>query len=307
MDNLKKIGSFINSFMAQAADYGFFYALRHSYNVKLSPGYQRIMEKEAPSWLAGKVWRTTGGLSVHMLLCSRDLTMGMCAMGSLLEVYGQNISVNFHDDGSLTAAHAQRLKKCFPDAKIHMRREVDGLINKRLSGAPLSIELRRQCVMLVKFFDPLILGSGERRLLIDSDVIFFRRPDQIIDIVNSGVRCNYFNRDLVSSYCIDSCEASRLLGRPLVDCLNAGLALIHFDSIDLSKCDQYLSKCNFIERPWVLEQTLQAMFSSVFGVDYLSDKYELTASRFASADAVTKHYVGRMTEMFFLDGFRRMK
>lgn len=140
------------------------------------------------------------------------------------------------------------------------------------------------------------------RLLLDSDVMFFKSPVLLREIVAKGAHCNWFNRDISSSYCLQERQAVQLIGRPLIERLNAGLALIHRESVLLEKCDSYLAACDFVSRPWLIEQTLHAMFSTAFGASHLPQEYELTLERRAKSSSISKHYVGRMTEMFYLDG-----
>ncbi len=301
------IPQIVKSVLWQMSKHGVAYTLRQNYQKRVSPRYRRLTRKEAPQWLAAQKFPTTGGLSVHMLICASDLVMGLCAAASFVIHYGRDIDLFFHDDGSLGPDHAARIRAVFPNARVILRPEADSVVNQALSACPVSRSLRRQCFMLVKFFDPLFFGKGSWRLLLDSDVMFFRPPEKIREIYTHGQPCNWFNRDIGPDfYCINPKRAEAVLGRPMVDRLNAGLGLVHLDSINLAKCDEYLLACNFVGNSWNIEQTLHAMFSTVFGVQHLPPEYELTTDRKASEGAVSKHYIGRMTEMFFLDGYRRL-
>ena len=66
------------------------------------------------------------------------------------------------------------------------------------------LKVRRECVLMRKIIDPALIEPDLRWLVFDSDVLFFRRPDELISAGNS-VRplehCIYL-RDFVSVYSI---------------------------------------------------------------------------------------------------------
>ena len=87
------------------------------------------------------------------------------------------------------------------------------------------LKVRRECVLMRKIIDPALIEPDLRWLVFDSDVLFFRRPDELISAGNS-VRplehCIYL-RDFVSVYSIAPAIVRQAFGRPASS--NAVIAL----------------------------------------------------------------------------------
>jgi hypothetical protein len=151
--------------------------------------------------------------------------------------------------------------------------------------------------------------NGDRFILLDSDVLFFRYPREIMDWLASDAEECWFNEDIEESALISADSAWADLGVPLWPRVNSGLGLLAKAALDLEFCDRALGQTSILQgHIWRVEQTLFALCASRHGKGGLLPKpYEVTLARDASSDVVARHYVGAVRDRFYAEGLRRLR
>jgi hypothetical protein len=134
-------------------------------------------------------------VEIHTLLTSRDVSMYLWAIRSLLYYSEIKCPVVVHDDGKLTAEDYATLQESLPGIKIISRQEADPLIELKLKEFPKCLEYRQQNILTLKMFDFNLLSKAKKILSFDSDILFFRQPAEIIQNINSCSSEIIYNRE----------------------------------------------------------------------------------------------------------------
>lgn len=243
--------------------------------------------------------------TVHMMLCKRDLEMAVCSALAFNEVMEDTLRFHFHDDGSLDVKDAEFVEKHLPGTKVILRKEADVRAEKELKAYPKILEYRKNQIMALKIIDVKLWGEGDKFCYVDSDVLFFHKPDFFIKALNNKNPKNYFNKDIQSAYMQTPEEIESFLGfKPHEKC-NAGLWVMHRMDIDLDKINTWLNHPNFEKSlfGYTLDQTFISMLAtdSKHGVDHLPKGYDVNFYKKAE-ESVCKHYVGAIRHGYELEG-----
>ena len=245
--------------------------------------------------------------SVHMLVCRRDVTMAICTAKVANLAFERALPWVFHDDGSLTNEEEHAFQTNLPGCKVVRRQEADRVAREQLVEYPEILKYRAHQVMALKLVDVKLWRRGERLAYVDSDILFFRRPDFIFDALENGLDKNYFNKDIADAFVRPADEIGLEVGVRPLDSLNAGLWVLHADAIDLDTIEGWLKHPAFSKHlyDYTLDQTFISMLanSSRNGVDYLPPTYDVAFRKDVTA-AVNKHYVGAIRHNYELEGLR---
>jgi len=244
---------------------------------------------------------------VHLLTGRDDWLLSAWMLASWFHATGRNWTVVIHDDGTLPSEAAPLFLRLFPDARLIGRGEADRLASDFLSPFPACAAYRRSHPLGLKIFDvPHQAGAG-RYLLLDSDLLFFLPPVEILSWVDGTGDLCLFNRDIADGTLITA-EQSGILGISLIGSINSGLCLIAENTIDYSLCERALLETPILQgHIWRVEQTLYALCASRRGAAFLPPSYEVSLGRNAAPDAVARHYVGAVRQRFYGEGLARVK
>lgn len=233
-------------------------------------------------------------VSLHMVLSQRMLHMGMLALRSLEFHSGRLWAPIIHEDGSLTDADIAELKRQFPDARVIRRPEANAELDKVLADLPACREYRQKHNWFLKNFDTWHYAPHDRYIVIDSDIVFFRRPEQLLRWVDEGDDSLWLMEDTNEKYCMPREEIEALMGLSLWHKVNSGLDLMPKKAFDLALAEKFLSLCGPKSRHFqFLEQTYFAVAGSVWGRGgTLPREYEISWGNFRRRDGICRHYVG---------------
>jgi hypothetical protein len=134
---------------------------------------------------------------IHALVCHRDVNMMLTSAKSLLR-YGPGLAVVLHDDGSLSADDVTALREHLPGSRIIGRHEADAAMSRVLG--PEVAARRAQHFFLLKLLDVNHYARGSRVVLLDSDILFLREPEEVVAWLNDNGAPPFYNRDICPSY-----------------------------------------------------------------------------------------------------------
>lgn len=122
--------------------------------------------------------------SIHTIVPHRYLNAYLLAIKSFLRFYS-DIAVYVHDDGSLTPKDIAIIEKHIDQVVILRRNESDAYFDEKINDDFLA-KVRKSYTSYLKLFDPVFRSNSERIILLDTDTLFIKRPDLIIDWAKNG-------------------------------------------------------------------------------------------------------------------------
>jgi len=154
-----------------------------------------------------------------------------------------------------------RLAACFPQARFHSRAEMAEQHQRALPPArfpSLDAVRRLPYLNLLKFTSVHAGGSGWH-LVLDSDMLFFRRPDILLDWMKAPDQPICLT-DVASSYGYPTAAMAELAGAPIPEKINVGLLGLDSGRIDWDRVESWTRE--LLARhgmSYFLEQALVAM------------------------------------------------
>jgi lipopolysaccharide biosynthesis glycosyltransferase len=246
-------------------------------------------------------------LKVWLLTGNRDMFMSLWALKSLILNSNRKWDVWIADDGTINDQTRGLLEAHLIGAHVMKSEAMDHVAMARLQDFPLCSRLRREFVFARKLFDPFFHLTADRYLVLDSDILFFSNPNEIVAaLLASGPQPNWFCRQAGSLSTFTEEEGRRLIGCAVMEDCNAGLVIANRESIILELIEKALAETQILTR-WrhVLEQSLYAMLSTRYGFQFLPPTYQVhMGSVMPSHEAVCTHYVVTARDQFYSEGIR---
>ena len=215
-----------------------------------------------------------------------------------------------YDDGSLTAEWQAPLLRLFPAARFVSREETVARLDQHLPTEKFPV-LRERWLNypnIRKLTDPHVGRTGWK-LVLDSDLLFFHRPDFVLDWLAMPDR-PVQAVDCATSYGYSRPLMDRLAGAGVADLVNVGLTGLDGSAIDWERLEHWTRELQSRERTsYYLEQALIAMMVAGRGcaiapaADYLT-RPELPEAR--DCRVVMHHYVDHSKRWYFQHNWRHV-
>jgi len=257
------------------------------------------------SWRNPFASREPGKVPVHFLTGRDQYKMCIWSIASFVKATQRNWSFHIHDDGTLRGGEEAPLRAMGLSARLHYRKRANDTVDKALVSYPLCSEHRRRLPVAIKLYDFVLLTPGARYIMIDTDVLFFDAPTEILRWVDSGSESFFFNEDVIEANLVSQDAALNLFGISLWPRVNVGLCCIPRAAMSLTDSEGFLRKSGMLTMPdiWTIEQTLYALHASKFNAGGLLPRgYELSISGARRPDGVCRHYVGAVRDRFYTEG-----
>lgn len=246
---------------------------------------------------------------LHLLTGRRFWFQTAFCLWSFAHASGRPIHPVLIDDGTLQAPFTGHLLRLFPHARIRSAAEIEQLLDTLLPPSRFpSLRARRSGFPLLrKLLDPHA-GQNGWRLQIDSDLLFFRRPDTLLnwhDAPAAPLRAE----DLTNAYGYPLELLASLAGRPVPERVNTGLLGLRSEDIDWERMEFWCR--TLLERggpQYYQEQALAALLLA--GQDCVvpdPDAYVLLPRppEARLCQAVMHHYVAESKRWYFQSNWRR--
>ena len=270
----------------------------HDYRTK-----PRIAEWAWPFWK-----ETPQTVPVHVLTGEKDWQLCCWMLASWFHFTEATWRIFIHDDGTLPEPARAIFRKLFSNIRIIPRDEADSRMDKVLAPYPFCHDYRNKHPLAVKIFDFATYTDAERFIALDSDVLFFNYPREIMEWVGSSTQECWFNEDVEEGSLITPDNARSDLGVKLWRKVNSGLGLIAKSAIDLEFCERALGETSILKgHIWRVEQTLFALCASRGRGGLLPPTYEVSLGKQAAANVVARHYVGAVRDRFYGEGLKRLR
>lgn len=222
-----------------------------AYRLRLLTKHYTRAVKSTPAYPTGE---DLPDFEVHSLLGTKHLGMCLWAIKSFLHSTGRQFKIVLHDDGSLTPLDLAVIEQHLPGAVVFQRRVADQLIAPiiapysnieayRFGRFGRTREGLRRSLFSLKLFDFNLLTNAKKILVLDTDVLFFQRPDELLDWIDgkSDSQCLYCYEDY-SPIFRGPGNVSRFERKSSPRCyFNSGLIAFDKSVLNLRTVDAWLS------------------------------------------------------------------
>ena len=237
-----------------------------------------------------------GTLEVHMLLNHARAWEGMWSVYSFLYFSAQPAAVIIHDDGTLTPRDCAEWQRVFPGVQIIARAESDARVNEYFRAQNLTRceTMRTRLAYALKLFDPCLYGEQESFVILDSDVLFYAPPREMM-LSETNRAENLYSVDNGYRYALPPEVLDRALGQPCIERFNPGMMRVRRDTLSFAQVEEDLQLRDFwmtSHTPQLFaELTLWAMALTRAGAHPLPPAYAICP--YAGAPGVVAgHYCG---------------
>lgn len=253
-------------------------------------------------------------IEIHMLCGKRDLDMGIWASWSLFRFLEGKGQLFIHSDGSLCEADLELWREKIAGLSLIGRRQSKEAVAELLSSrAPILYEWAQNNLPGIQLIDTHLFGEEEVFLILDSDVLCFKKPQVLLDRLQDSTPPFAWCRDLCDAYSCSSDLINEVTGVRVPPRVNHGVFVnprLGFEDfmwlerkLEMIKSDGRIDLNHF----WS-SQTYVALIAGMKGNSCaLPDEYSVRSRRGCKAD-VLRHYVGvpRIRYRYFKEGLPRI-
>jgi len=250
--------------------------------------------------------------SLHVLTCRRDLLKTLWSIKTFHYYSGLEFDLFIHSDGSLKKRDNNVLSKHFKNCRIIDRKEADSDLDEFLKDYRYCSKYRKTAGFYcsLKLFDSLYYSSADNILYLDSDLLFFKRPAELISCIDRGT--SFFNSDMKDEYSYDPEMLNKLFNLKIPDRFNAGLICFNRNDYleNLGFMESYFQKIDGLPPPDIInrhEQTLHALLAAKLNSTRLGPEYQ-PSGREVTDETVSCHFFsGYRPDDFYRVGLKLLK
>ncbi len=248
-------------------------------------------------------------LRLHYLTGKRYVPLTTIALLSAQQVMGRPIEPWLFDDGSLDADDTAAFRRFFPNAHLVLQGEINANLDRELPADrfPFLRRIRLGYIHLRKLTDIQTCGAAWR-LVLDSDVFFFHRPAQLLEVIGRPAWAHM--QDCMPAYGAPVETLSALAGAEVHPRANVGICHVDGATIDwefVEHCARVLLHQHGFS--YYLEQALMAILMARAGAIALDDGDYLvypTAAQARAARHAAVHYVDKSYLTMMRYGWRQV-
>jgi len=244
-------------------------------------------------------------LSLHILTCHRDTAMTIVAVASYLRVAKVIGQIYFHNDGTLSKSDLALLKKFFPTALVvntaDFIRDYGPAVCRHATIC--DFRTRYDNFSFKKIVDPYFVSDKRFRLILDSDILWFKHPAEIEANILSDSPQSLMQNNGLPIYATFA-DGSRTTEQQAM--MNAGIIFYDRRNFDLKRLEEFLQKLD-------LNHPRNLHFADQAGHAYcLNHLTALPAEKYVIKDRVSdrvvaKHYTGPRRVLFYIEGLEILK
>ncbi|NJM44755.1 MAG: glycosyl transferase [Alkalinema sp. RU_4_3] len=227
---------------------------------------------------------------------------------SLITRSGTYIRPVIYDDGSLTQADTAAIRRIFPDAEIIAAAVTEATLDQYLPiGQFPTLRSRRLEYFNLRKLTDIHVNSQGWKLVLDSDMLFFRQPEFLLNWLASPQQSCYMV-DVETAYGYSAQLMQRLAGVSIPDKINVGICGLQSESIDWDELEYWCKTMIELEGThYYQEQAIAAMLMArqpsaiAPAQDYILMPSQSEAQ---TPQAVMHHYVADSKPWYFRYGWQ---
>jgi len=243
----------------------------------------------------------TENFSIHVLTGKRDIVILAWALASLYDTMDKMGQVYIHSDGSLTSKHQKNILKIFPHIQIVLPEQLEG----KFEEFPTIKKIRESMegfFLIRKLVDPMIISETDVRFITDSDVLFFKKPAEVIEAIkdSGNISLAMQMRTECPVFFKDGSVLDSNLGK-----VNTGIVIYHKKNISLNDIEEYVKSLNLTDarNSHFIEQAGYAY--CLKNLQVLSvETYKIKGK--VDDKTIVRHYTSPRRHMMYLEGIKRL-
>lgn len=247
---------------------------------------------------------------VYFLTGKKFWPLTAFCMYSLSKQSGNKLRSIFIDDGSLDDVLIQTMRLQFPGCIIKTSAQIEADIKTYLpvSKYPV-INKKRAIYPHIKKLTDVHAGSKGWKLVLDSDMLFFKYPAKMLKWLESPEQ-PFFLYDPIYSYHYSLKLMEQFAGNTIIPNLNVGAIGLKSESIDWDKLETWIAQLEEKEGTnYLLEQALSAML--VAGDEpIIADKKDYIVmperNEVEHPSATLHHYVAGSKEWYYKKAWQQV-
>ena len=249
-------------------------------------------------------------VSLHLMTGRQFWYQSAFCLHSFARSAQRTVRAVLYDDGSLDPELTDRLAGLGPGVRIIKSEELRARLDQYLPAERFpAIRERWLHYPNIRKLTDVHLGAAGWKLVLDSDLLFFRTPEFLLDWLSAPAKPLHAV-DCSESYGYSRALMERLAGAPIPALVNVGLCGLRSDEIDWDELEAWCTGLIRNERTnYYLEQALVAMIAARRGpcaVAPASDYMTMPGiSEVLAPRAVMHHYVASSKRWYFRYGWRR--
>ena len=245
---------------------------------------------------------------MHTMCHESDWLLVVWMLKSLARVVGELPPLVIHLQRLPRPSALVALRHHFPDARLVFPEESVPMVSGYLAAHRFTRcqdWLWREPI-LNKLITLQIVATSTNIIWVDSDVLFFKRPEEFLRITNQPLDRIYFQEDCTVSFTLTPEQALEHLGISITKRINAGLLIRSRESIRLEKVEELLASPLVGVCSGLIDQTLQALCASALGIaDNLPKSYVVRLEEEIDfSTTVCRHYAGPTRAWITTQGMR---
>ncbi|HUK88732.1 MAG TPA: hypothetical protein VLT85_13785 [Terriglobales bacterium] len=180
---------------------------------------------------------------------------------SLSRCAGRPLRAAFYDDGTIDDSLHAECDRLFPGSRIHGALEIAANLERHLPADRFpTLRARRLEYPNLRKLTDVHAGARGWRLVLDSDMLFFRRPDLLLAWLDAPDRPVHMT-DVHDAYGYPLPLLESLAGRPIPHRVNVGICGLRSEELDWERLESWCRRLH--ERAgtsYFQEQALTAMW-----------------------------------------------
>jgi hypothetical protein len=242
-------------------------------------------------------------LSIHILTCHKDVIMTLWSLSSFYEKSELSGELYLHDDGSLNEKDKNIFKRFFPNAKILGIDEIKK--GNYLQNYTIMKKFRlesKKYFLLKKIIDTYFLSDKNIHLIIDSDLIWFEKSQELIQEIEKGCENSLMMSN--NNFSFVHFKNTEKLNEEKAS-YNSGIVLYKKENFDLAKLEEYLEKIDE-ENKESVHFIEQAGFAVCLKNLKKLDEKKYIIKETVDNETIVKHYTSPRRPLFYIEGINRI-
>lgn len=251
------------------------------------------------------------GLTVYFMTGSRYwYQTAFCFFSLQQNVPDEVITPILIDDGTLSESYLDKIRRVVPWVEVWSLTSIEERLDQNLPASkyPTLRERRIEQPLIRKVLD---LHVGERgwKMLLDSDMLFFRRPDHMLQWLRNPQK-PYYMVDCMTAYGYSDELRRELAGHPIPDRINIGMFGWRSDDTDVDKLEYWVK--TLLEREGTHYNLTQGLCSMMYAgreSEVAPEKDYLVLPDVQEGKiptAILHHYVAESKRAYFQYGWRHI-
>lgn len=229
---------------------------------------------------------------------------------SMIAQSGVYLRPVIYDDGTLTQPFRDAIRRIFPNAQIIDTEMIEAQLDRVLPTQKFpTLRSRRLEYFNLRKLTDIHAGSDGWKLVLDSDMLFFHRPDFLLNWLKAPEMPCYMV-DVDNAYGYSEELMTRLAGATIPERVNVGICGLNSHAIDWEELEHWCKTLIETEGTnYYQEQAMIAMLIARFpNAIAPENEYVLMPKRaeVKRPQAVMHHYVSTSKPWYFRDGWQHI-